>query len=84
MDEAAQTQFQTLLAQHWGIVLKVAYSYGRTPEDRDDLAQEIALQLWRSFSRCTGWRLMSPFRLGVATANRNRYWSPLMATRLSN
>ncbi len=66
MDEAAQTQFQTLLAQHWGIVLKVAYSYGRTPEDRDDLAQEIALQLWRSFPRYDANRKFSTWMYRVA------------------
>lgn len=66
VDEAARTQFQTLLAQHWGIVLKVAYSYGRTAEDRDDLAQEIALQLWRSFPRYDDNRKFSTWMYRVA------------------
>jgi RNA polymerase sigma-70 factor (ECF subfamily) len=66
VDEAARTQFQTLLAQHWGIVLKVAYSYGRSAEDRDDLAQEIALQLWRSFPRYDASRKFSTWMYRVA------------------
>jgi len=66
VDEAARTQFQALLAQHWGIVLKVAYSYGRSAEDRDDLAQEIALQLWRSFPRYDESRKFSTWMYRVA------------------
>ena len=41
--------FETLLERHRGIVLKVARSYARAPEDRADLAQEIAVQLWRAW-----------------------------------
>lgn len=43
-------QFETLLQTHRGVVLKVASVYARGREDRDDLAQEIAVQLWRSFA----------------------------------
>lgn len=45
----ASAQFGALLERHRGIVLKVASTYCREPADRDDLAQEIAAQLWRSF-----------------------------------
>src|SRR3546814_7174734 len=40
--------FGKLLQQHRGIVFKVAGTYARSAEDRDDLAQEIAVQLWRA------------------------------------
>lgn len=46
-----QQAFETLLREHQGIVFKVASVYARHPEDRSDLAQEICVQLWRSFSR---------------------------------
>jgi RNA polymerase sigma-70 factor (ECF subfamily) len=42
-------QFESLLQEHRGIVFKVASIYARGREDRNDLAQEIAVQLWRSF-----------------------------------
>jgi RNA polymerase sigma-70 factor (ECF subfamily) len=45
----ARDRFQALLAQHEKIVFKVAGMYFRHPEDRRDLAQEIAIQAWRSF-----------------------------------
>lgn len=48
-DTQAHGRFESLLLQHRGIVLKVAGSYAWQAADRDDLAQEIAAQLWRSF-----------------------------------
>jgi RNA polymerase sigma-70 factor (ECF subfamily) len=47
--EAARDQFGELLERHRAIVFKVAGSYVRSPEDRADLAQEIAVQLWRAW-----------------------------------
>ena len=44
-------QFDGLLREHRGIVLKVASLYARGADDRSDLAQEICVQLWRSFPR---------------------------------
>ncbi len=41
--------FETLLERHRGIVLKVARTYAHAAEDRADLAQEIAVQLWRAW-----------------------------------
>lgn len=46
---AAQAHFAGLLQQHQGIVLKVARSYCRDPEDRRDLIQDISTQAWRAF-----------------------------------
>lgn len=40
--------FSEWARHHGGTVLKVARAYTRTPEDRQDLAQEILLQVWRS------------------------------------
>src|SRR3546814_20189799 len=44
-----QQAFGELLQQHRGIVFKVAGTYARSAEDRDDLAQELAVQLWRAW-----------------------------------
>ena len=41
--------FGELFEQHRKIVFKVANTYSRHPDDRADLAQEIAAQLWRAF-----------------------------------
>ena len=47
---AQQDEFLILLDQHKKILHKIAGSYGRTAADRQDLVQEMVVQLWRSFS----------------------------------
>jgi RNA polymerase sigma factor (sigma-70 family) len=49
MTSPAQERFQNLMEEHKKILYKVCHSYCRNPGDRDDLAQEIIVQLWRSF-----------------------------------
>src|ERR1700675_421182 len=46
-----QERFQTLVDEHKKILFKVCNSYCRDRDARDDLAQEIIIQLWRSFDR---------------------------------
>jgi RNA polymerase sigma-70 factor (ECF subfamily) len=48
--ETLQERFQTLVEEHKKILYKVCYSYCKNPGDREDLAQEIIVQLWRSFA----------------------------------
>src|SRR5271165_3541243 len=48
---AIPERFLTLLEEHKGILFKIATSYCRNPGDREDLTQEMVLQLWRSFDR---------------------------------
>lgn len=45
-----QQRFEALLREHLGIVLKVAGVYAHGRDERDDLAQEICAQCWRSFA----------------------------------
>ena len=46
-----QQRFQSLVEEHKKILYKVCNSYCRNRDDRDDLAQEIIVQLWRSFEK---------------------------------
>jgi RNA polymerase sigma factor (sigma-70 family) len=46
---ALQDRFQALVEDHKKILYKICNSYCQNPGDRDDLAQEIIVQLWRSF-----------------------------------
>lgn len=50
-DGEKQRRFETLLREHQRIIFKIAATFARRSEDRQDLAQEIAVQLWRSFPR---------------------------------
>jgi RNA polymerase sigma-70 factor (ECF subfamily) len=49
MTPEVQERFQTLVEEHKKILYKVCHSYCKNPGDRDDLAQDILVQLWRSF-----------------------------------
>ncbi len=48
---ARQDRFLLLLEEQKKILYKVAISYCRNPADRQDLIQEMVVQLWRSFDR---------------------------------
>ncbi len=49
-----QTWFQELIHEHRGILYRIVYTYCPDPADREDLVQEMTLQLWRSFTRFDG------------------------------
>lgn len=46
--------FKEWLAEHGGVVVKVARAYTLTAPDAEDLAQEILFQVWRSLPRFEG------------------------------
>lgn len=45
------TDLTALIRRHAGLIHKIAYAYCRGATDREDVVQEIALQLWRSRAR---------------------------------
>lgn len=71
-----EARFLAFLADQQGVLHKVAYIYCRDAEDRRDLVQEMAIQLWRSFDRFDGraspstwaWRVAA----NVAISHRRR------------
>ena len=58
--------FGTLLQRHRGIVFKIANSYARHAEDRDDLAQEIAARLWHAYPKYDPARSFSTWMYRIA------------------
>lgn len=58
--------FQEWLSQHGGTVYKVARSYTRTIEERQDLTQEILFQVWRSLPSFQGQAQASTWSYRVA------------------
>jgi RNA polymerase sigma factor (sigma-70 family) len=58
--------FSALLQRHRGIVFKVANTYARLAEDRDDLAQEIAARLWHAYPKYDPSRSFSTWMYRVA------------------
>lgn len=63
---ADAASFQSLIDAHRGIILKVAASYCMQAEDRADLAQDIALQLWRAWPGYEPGRPFSTWMYRVA------------------
>lgn len=64
--QAGPINFQSLITAHRGIILKIAASYYRNADDRADLAQEIALQLWRAWPSYERSRPFSTWMYRVA------------------
>ncbi|GJQ31375.1 MAG: DNA-directed RNA polymerase sigma-70 factor [Ignavibacteriaceae bacterium] len=52
MTETEKKQFyEQCLTEHKGIFIKVAKSWARTPEDREDILQEMKLNVWRAIGK---------------------------------
>jgi RNA polymerase sigma-70 factor (ECF subfamily) len=45
------SEFTDLIRRHAGLIHKIAYAYCRDAADREDVVQEIAVQLWRARDR---------------------------------
>ena len=65
-----EKEFVALINLHRGLIYKVCHLYGRDRDDKEDLFQEIVLQIWRAFpsfrkeSRITTWM----YRVALNTA----------------
>ena len=46
-----EKDFKQVLDNNKALIIKIASVYFSNPDDRQDLVQEIAIQLWRSFPR---------------------------------
>jgi|SRR5580700_660031 RNA polymerase sigma-70 factor (ECF subfamily) len=58
--------FAGLVDRHRGILLKVAGAYCRDATDREDLIQEIVVQLWRAVRRFDGRSTFSTWMYRIA------------------
>lgn len=61
-----QERFQTLVDEHRKIVYKICAAYCRNVGDREDLAQEIVIALWRALDSFDGRVLFSTWMYRVA------------------
>lgn len=65
-DKNTSTEFLEQVRAHQDIIHKVSFIYGRIAADRDDLVQEILLQLWRSYPSFDGLAAFSTWMYRVA------------------
>ena len=70
MTSPAEQEFLQMITQNQGIIRKVCHLYGRNESDKDDLYQEIVIQLWRSFGSFRGEAKISTwmYRIALNTA----------------
>jgi RNA polymerase sigma factor (sigma-70 family) len=59
-------EFEALLHEHRAIVFKTVNTYCWRPEDREDLAQEIAAQLWRAWPKYDSSRIFTTWMYRIA------------------
>lgn len=73
MTTRTEQDFLQLVQEHQGIIRKVCHLYGRNDADRDDLYQEIVIQLWKAFSSFRGEAKISTwmYRIALNTAISN-------------
>ncbi|HEX6226512.1 MAG TPA: sigma-70 family RNA polymerase sigma factor [Chryseolinea sp.] len=66
----AEEKFISLINEHQGLIHKVCLMYESDPDVRNDLFQEIVLQLWKSFSSFRGESKISTwmYRIALNTA----------------
>ena len=65
-----EQSFVQLIHEHQGIIHKICRLYRDSKEDREDLFQEIAYQLWKSFDSYKGEAKISTwmYRIALNTA----------------
>lgn len=66
MNQNNKEEFVKLVSEHKLIIYKICNSYCKNAGDRDDLAQEITYQLWRSYSHFNGSVKFSTWMYRVA------------------
>lgn len=68
--ETNQARFVDLVEEHQGILHRICWIYGNQPADRQDLFQEMVLQLWRSFASYRGQSSLTTwmYRIALNTA----------------
>ena len=67
---AQQQEFVQLLNQHQPLIYKVCNLYGQAITDREDLFQEIVVQLWKAYPKFRGESKFSTwmYRIALNTA----------------
>lgn len=68
-------EFIKILEDHIGIILKISRAYSHTYHDREDLINDITLELWKSFKNFKGGSKISTWMYRVAlntSLNYNR------------
>ena len=72
-DKRQKDQFLDILEKNIGIIIKIARAYSRTLHDKEDLINDITLELWKSFARFKGGSKISTWIYRVALNTSMNY-----------
>ena len=82
--------FNDLVRRHAGLIHKVAYAYCRDATNREDVLQEIALQIWLSHARYdrrfkeTTWIYRIALNVAISFHRRERRHTERAQSRVEN
>jgi len=83
--QAEKDIFVQLMDDHKGIIIKICRTYCHNANDREDLAQEILYQLWRSMDsfdneqRFTTWMYRVALNVAISFYRKNKIKDDLIA-----
>ena len=72
-DDRQKDQFLEILEKNIGIILKIARAYSNTFPDKEDLVNDITLELWKSFGRFKGDSKISTWIYRIALNTSMNY-----------
>lgn len=78
MQRSTKKEFSERISEHQAIIHKVTMVYACNPTDREDLFQEICLQLWKSYPRFRGeskfstWMYRVALNTAISNVRKNR------------
>jgi RNA polymerase sigma-70 factor, ECF subfamily len=72
-DNRQTDQFLDILEKNIGIIIKIARAYSKTLHDKEDLINDITLELWKSFGRFKGDSKISTWIYRIALNTSMNY-----------
>jgi RNA polymerase sigma-70 factor (ECF subfamily) len=72
-DNRQTDQFLDILEKNIGIIIKIARAYSSTLHDKEDLINDITLELWKSFGRFKGNSKISTWIYRIALNTSMNY-----------
>ena len=72
-DNRRKDQFLDILEKNIGIIIKISRAYSKTLHDKEDLINDITLELWKSFGRFKGDSKISTWIYRIALNTSMNY-----------
>ena len=72
-DNRQRDRFLDILEKNIGIIIKIARAYSKTLHDKEDLINDITLELWKSFGRFKGGSKISTWIYRIALNTSMNY-----------